>query len=96
VGEDEDAWCGPQRPPPRAVSRNYCVQLDAICFTDCTRTRCPPDIDDELRGEVLLVSGVPAVLDVPDELLLLLESDPVISTFSPTCLLSSLSWPSRM
>jgi hypothetical protein len=73
------------------------VQLDDTCFTDCTRTRCPL-LDDELP--VLLVplvpDDVPEVPELvpPDELLLAIV--PVISTFSPTCLLSSLSCPSRM
>ena len=72
----------------------YSEQLDAIVFTDCTRTRCPAlDV-----GEAL-AEGAPDVpvaeLPVPDELLLL-ASVPVISTFSPTCLDSSLSCPSRM
>jgi len=69
--------------------RDYWEQLDETVVTDDTRTRWA-DIDEDvpLVAEVL---DVPEL--VPDESRL--DSVPVISTFSPTCLVSSLSWPSR-
>ena len=66
----------------------YWEQLDETVVTDCTRTCWPePDIDDEVPLEE--VPEVPEVPELDDESLLAIV--PVISTFSPTCLLSSLS-----
>jgi len=75
--------------------QNYCEQLAETFSTDCTRTRWPPDIDEDDEG-VLDVPEVPDVLAPDDDDEDELDTVPVISTFSPTCLLSSLSWPSRM
>lgn len=65
-------------PPKRA----YCEQLDATVVTDCTLTCW---LIDEL-----LDVDVPEVL-LDGELLLPDASVPVISTFSPTCFVNSLS-----
>ena len=66
-------------PPKRA----YCEQLDATVVTDCTLTCW-------LIDELLLDVDVPEVL-LDGELLLPDASVPVISTFSPTCFVNSLS-----
>jgi hypothetical protein len=90
----------PVNPGPHHRVVDYWEQLDETVVTEDTRTCWPPDIDeDALEG--VLEDEVPDVdvPEVPEELVpddeSRLDSVPVISTFSPTCLLSSLSWPSR-
>jgi hypothetical protein len=88
----------PARPHHSEVRSDYCEQLEDTVVTDCTRTCWPPDIDELLPAPEVPDVEVPdvEVPEAPEELELPLEIVPLISTFSPTCLLSSLSWPSRM
>ena len=69
--------------PPRRV---YCEQLDATVVTDCTLTCWPLELGID---ELLDVDVLEVLLD--GELLLPDASVPVISTFSPTCFVNSLS-----
>ena len=85
--------CGAAGEPDRTTRTrliaDYCEQLDATVVTDCTRTFWPLELGIDELPDVLL--EVPELL-VDGELLLLPDARvPVISTFSPTCLVNSLS-----